>query len=59
MSPQELLNRNLQMEIGRLVIELAGVRTQLELSEKSLAEAKAQSGSVNGAQGADGSRTET
>lgn len=58
MTPQELLNRNLQIEIGRLVIENAGLKTQVELLDKSLAEAQAHSGSSNGAQGADGSGTE-
>jgi hypothetical protein len=56
LTPQELLNRNLQIECGRMVIEIATLKTQVELLEKSLAEVKAgDSGSPNGAQGADGS----
>ncbi len=61
MNPQEILNRNVQMELGRLVLEIMLLRTNAEVvaqAQKSSPEGEAQGGSVNGAQGADGSRTE-
>lgn len=62
MSPQEILNQKLQIEIGKLVMEIAVLKTNAEVSEsaqKAVAEASANvSGSPNGARGADGSGTE-
>lgn len=38
MTPQEQLNRNLQIEIGRLVLENITLKTQVEIERASKAE---------------------
>ena len=53
------IQKHLNAEIARLVMELATAKAVIEQLEKSLAEVKAGgSGTPNGAQGADGSEQE-
>lgn len=52
------LDKHAKLVVGDLVLKLAMAHAQIEMLEKSLAEAQASRGTPDGAQGADGPEKE-